>query len=464
LNGWKDIAAYLGRSVRTVQRWEKEFGLPVRRLGTSRPESVFALLREVDAWLETAQGLAARSGAGPSADLPGAPSSPGAQPGPLFPRAWFMHMARAAVAIVLTVFVVWASWMTWQVRRHGQSAAASPPAGAPADWRVDLDALLVTDSAGAVLWQHQFPFDLAIDAYKSPTPSREQLGGVGDVDGDGRREVWFVTRPARLPGPQESALYFFNSDGSLRWQHRLSGTVRFGQDTYGPAWFVSRVFVTADPAGGRERAIWAVMYDAAMFPTLLQRLDPRAGKPLSAYWSNGYILTVALDLNGNRRRLLVGACDNEHKAGSLAVLDALNPNGSAPAETGKYRCTSCPPGEPQAFLVFPKPPRFSATGQTGGVFRIAAAADGSLTVGVLHGQTRTGLEAAAIYTLDASLRPVSVDTADQYKAVYQAMVAEGAAPAGAPDTIDADREFLPILRWDSAARRFVQVPKAAAAR
>jgi hypothetical protein len=28
---WKEIAAYLGKSVRTVQRWESEFRLPVRR-------------------------------------------------------------------------------------------------------------------------------------------------------------------------------------------------------------------------------------------------------------------------------------------------------------------------------------------------------------------------------------------------------------------------------------------------
>ena len=31
LNSWKEIASYLGRSVRTVQRWEREFGLPVHR-------------------------------------------------------------------------------------------------------------------------------------------------------------------------------------------------------------------------------------------------------------------------------------------------------------------------------------------------------------------------------------------------------------------------------------------------
>jgi hypothetical protein len=29
LGSWKEIAAYLGRDVRTVQRWEKKEGLPV---------------------------------------------------------------------------------------------------------------------------------------------------------------------------------------------------------------------------------------------------------------------------------------------------------------------------------------------------------------------------------------------------------------------------------------------------
>jgi hypothetical protein len=44
------------------------------------------------------------------------------------------------------------------------------------------------------------------------------------------------------------------------------------------------------------------------------------------------------------------------------------------------------------------------------------------------------------------------------------MVGRGDVQAGAPATVDPDREFFPILRWDSAARRFVAVPKAAASR
>ena len=33
LNGWKEIANRLGKGVRTAQRWEKAYGLPVRRIG-----------------------------------------------------------------------------------------------------------------------------------------------------------------------------------------------------------------------------------------------------------------------------------------------------------------------------------------------------------------------------------------------------------------------------------------------
>lgn len=50
LDSWKEIAAYLGKGVRTVQRWEASEGLPVRRLGQDRAGSVFAYRAELDEW------------------------------------------------------------------------------------------------------------------------------------------------------------------------------------------------------------------------------------------------------------------------------------------------------------------------------------------------------------------------------------------------------------------------------
>ena len=51
LNGWKDIANYLGRGVRTVQRWEA-LGLPVRRPNSRLRSAVLSTAEEIDAWLE----------------------------------------------------------------------------------------------------------------------------------------------------------------------------------------------------------------------------------------------------------------------------------------------------------------------------------------------------------------------------------------------------------------------------
>lgn len=49
LTGWKEIAGYLGRGVRTVQRYEVLFGLPVRR---TTKASVIAFPHELDRWLK----------------------------------------------------------------------------------------------------------------------------------------------------------------------------------------------------------------------------------------------------------------------------------------------------------------------------------------------------------------------------------------------------------------------------
>jgi len=51
LDSWKDIATYLGRGVRTVQRWESDLGLPVHRIGQGNRSPVFAFTADLDFWL-----------------------------------------------------------------------------------------------------------------------------------------------------------------------------------------------------------------------------------------------------------------------------------------------------------------------------------------------------------------------------------------------------------------------------
>jgi predicted DNA-binding transcriptional regulator AlpA/ribosomal protein L28 len=49
LDGWKEIASYVGKSAKTVQRWEKEDGFPIERVPGKK--SVFAFDYKIDQWL-----------------------------------------------------------------------------------------------------------------------------------------------------------------------------------------------------------------------------------------------------------------------------------------------------------------------------------------------------------------------------------------------------------------------------
>lgn len=51
LSGWKDIASYLGKGVRTVQRYEEDMRLPVRRPAGKARASVLATKADLDAWI-----------------------------------------------------------------------------------------------------------------------------------------------------------------------------------------------------------------------------------------------------------------------------------------------------------------------------------------------------------------------------------------------------------------------------
>lgn len=55
LDSWKEIASYLGRSEKTVRRWEATEGLPVHRLRHEKGSSVYAYSNELEAWRQARQ-------------------------------------------------------------------------------------------------------------------------------------------------------------------------------------------------------------------------------------------------------------------------------------------------------------------------------------------------------------------------------------------------------------------------
>ena len=55
LTSWKEISEYVGKGVRTVQRWESKFGFPIRRVKPGRKSVVLAIPAEIDAWIQAQQ-------------------------------------------------------------------------------------------------------------------------------------------------------------------------------------------------------------------------------------------------------------------------------------------------------------------------------------------------------------------------------------------------------------------------
>lgn len=57
LDSWKQIALYLDREVRTVQRWKKHEGLPVHQHFHRKGKTVYAFRHEIDLWLKSRRRL-----------------------------------------------------------------------------------------------------------------------------------------------------------------------------------------------------------------------------------------------------------------------------------------------------------------------------------------------------------------------------------------------------------------------
>jgi TolB-like protein/Flp pilus assembly protein TadD len=110
LESWKEIAAYLGRDVTTVRRWEKGEGLPVHRHLHNKLGSVYAYTTELDSW---------RSNRAPAAATD-APDTP-----PPVPESVRMGRHGRIAAVLAAITLILAAGVIWLVRERTAKPTAS---------------------------------------------------------------------------------------------------------------------------------------------------------------------------------------------------------------------------------------------------------------------------------------------------------------------------------------------------
>ncbi len=184
LTSWKEIADYLQVSVRTAQNWERERNLPVRRMAGAKGR-VHADPVKLAVWKATQ----------------------------LRPAHWhqnprFLTRYAAVVTVLLVLLGGYRLMDTVLANRRG----------VPALFRVEFQALIVTDHQGRELWRRLFPEPLSPGEYSSESLARHQRVAFVDVNDDSRLETLFVYVPAnaeRVP----TTLFGFSDRGEVLWEY-----------------------------------------------------------------------------------------------------------------------------------------------------------------------------------------------------------------------------------------------------
>lgn len=297
LNSWKEIADRLDVSVRTAQLWEKERGLPVRRVPGPRGR-VFIRVAELEEWLH-------------STGVPSLLERPTSSPVPpgrgVLSRVGLASSLLAGLAVVAALSAVGALVFPWP------------------GTRIDRVEFAKENDIGA---------DTFVALYEDPVTLVRTLQFDNIVEsalvssGEDRTQVVFVGFGL---GPVEHRGYVaaFDTFGDERWKFDLydravldeaRGTQNDVSDTLTP----TDLHLTEID----DRSVIAVVaHDLSFFASRVTLLDAELGEHLGTYWHDGalgYGLSILGDLEGDGDAELIVSGSNNGAWGTLLPMHAPN--------------------------------------------------------------------------------------------------------------------------------------------
>jgi len=426
LNSWKEISEYLDRNVRTLERWEKERGLPIRRVPGGRGRSVFAYTGELDRWLLSAPAEA-------NGEI--AESSPAP---PSMPDAATPASRRTTVAVVAVVFVLLLTGIiavTYVTAKSDITRLAFNEG--------ELSAL---DSRGHVKWRQHF------DEAVTDQQLRRGWDVLTHLDGDGTRDVVVAVQHHEDPqGHPSETLYGFSSDGRRLWTRQPSDTIGFASGAYAPPW--NTVEMVPFQVNGETRIAW-IQHHHTWWPSLLTILDTR-GRQVSRFVNSGWLLAVNASVDG--KTVVTGGVTNASDAYALAVFDSSSITGSSPEEPGsRFQCTTCGSGGPRRYFVMPRLEVNAALRNRLIRPDVAMLPGGGMSVHLVQAEAEIQ-SADAIYEFSSTWEPVRAQVSDTYWDWHKRLTSEGRIDH--PVERCPEREGLPVRWFDPATGWHAQIVK-----
>lgn len=416
LDSWKAIAEYLRRDVGTVRRWEREVGLPVRRLPGGRGRSVFAYTSEIDAWLTTSQkGQASQADVAPDARARQASRR----------RLVLTRTLAAAFVVGMIGLVLWSR--SARLTATDLRIAVSP------------DGVVAFDGRTTERWRYRFPVEYATGLPIMPEPWRVLTNPPAVYVATATRERHSDHRI------ESGSLLWLDPSGRLRRSFSFADAVSFQGTKYESPWAITS-FAVDDTSGRRQIAVAA--HHHLWSASLVTVLDDQ-WRRLGTFVHFGWIEDVRW-LAPNR--LLIAGYSNAHDGGMVALLDPTAPGsiegqGPEPPGTAGY-CETCGMARPLRMVVLPRSDlnRATASRFNRAVLQVTADRVVARTIEVPAGQE--GQDGAdAVYELTPSLDLISASFSTSYVAVRRALEAQGRLKPGSATNAKTDAP-AEIQMWE----------------
>lgn len=293
LDGWQEIADYLGKAVRTAQRWERDHGLPVRRLAVGGEEAqkgimVHAFADELDAWLAMG-GTDGDEHARDGATVPAPHRSP-------------MHASLVARVGVLVAMLA-ASSIWWPT---------AIDSGGPLHLTMEnAQTLAAHNATGTVVWRRSLALPMRY-SFEDPRTHVDTL----DLDGDGTDEFLLMVQP--LPDRGEpDYLLAIDAQGNELWRFEPSRAVTIDGVNYDANFTLTDFAVVHTP----QPYIVVTANHRLYLPAIVSVLDTH-GEERSRYLHTGWIFDLLpTRLSGVEGEVIVfGGTNNLLETAVVGVL------------------------------------------------------------------------------------------------------------------------------------------------
>ncbi|NOZ14129.1 MAG: hypothetical protein GXO69_10900 [Acidobacteria bacterium] len=247
IDGWKSISSYLGKSVKTIQRWEKESAFPVHRVPGHR--SVFFLKDEVDSWLEQREKMGKVFTDSPENNVE-----------KLSGAFW---LRRVFLPLLVLVTIAGGVIVARNVMKEMKAASGLGALSVKLVPYSEGSMLTVKNAYGNSVLRVRFQRDWCMFALLTPGV---RMWKVVDLNHDGLDDLLMVNPEKAVPAV---GVFMQRSDGTLRWKRNL--TVNEKIRCEGTLFDMERIHCidVMDLDGDNVPEVLLTVYNRTLYPSVL---------------------------------------------------------------------------------------------------------------------------------------------------------------------------------------------------